>query len=1052
MPVTRTSSSLLDRLIRLALENRLVVVIAMALVLAIGSYTAIRMPVDVLPDLTAPTVTILTEAKGMAPEEVEALITYPVESTLNGATGVRRVRSVSMPGLSTVWVEFTWGTDIYRARQVVNEKLQLVTASLPPKTVPTLAPISSIMGEIMYIAVVSDQHSLMEVKEQAEFVVKKRLMATTGVAQVVTVGGETKQYQVEIDPLHLQAFGVTAGQVTDALRGSNVNFAAGVVKQQQHDYLLRGMGRINSTADIEQTVVLARNGLPVLVRDLGTVTVAPAFRVGDAAANGKPAVVISLQKPPDANTLELTERIKRQLAEIQRSLPQGMRIESDLFQQADFIKRAIANIKRVLVEGALLVIVILFLFLGNLRTTLISLVAMPVSLLCAIFALRLFDSSINTMTLGGMAIAIGVIVDDAIIDVENVYRRLQENNAVPEAERRPAREVIFEASREIRSSIVNATLIILVVFLPLFFLSGVEGRLLQPLGVSYMVAIGASLLVALTVTPALCSYLLSKARCIAEHGDSRTMQWLAGRYRPLLEYLLQHPRRIIAGAAVTFALALGLLGLTGRSFLPAFNEGALTVMVVTGPGTSLEKSSEVASMLEKLILAHPAVKKTSRRTGRGEQDEHGKFPNASEIEVSLDMEGRRLETVMAELRRQTAVIPGVIITFGQPIGHRIDHMLSGTMANLAIKIYGPELSRLKQTAEQIKAEISGLPGLADLSVDQQADIPQLRIIPRRAELARYNLSIAAVAEGVEVATSGQVVSRTLEGDRGFDVVARFPAASRQDATAIGQILLDTPSGQKVPLAAVAELVSAKGPNSISRENVQRKVVVQANVTGRDLRSVYQDVRSRIDRLKLPPGYFVEYGGQFESEAEATRKIGLLSLVSISLILLILYLEFGSFRVAGLVMVNLPLAFIGGIVAVVLTDRTISVASLVGFITLFGIATRNGILLVSHYRYLMEHEGLELREAVVKGSLERLRPVVMTALAAGLALVPFAIAAHKPGNEILSPLAVVILGGLISATLLNMLVLPVLFLRYGADAPAPRTSDGMPSAPSASGTA
>lgn len=1030
MPATRTNGSLLDRLIRLSLENRLVVVIAMVLVLVTGGYTALRMPVDVLPDLTAPTVTILTEAKGMAPEEVETLITYPIESNLNGATGVRRVRSVSMPGLSTVWVEFTWGTDIYRARQVVNEKLQLVAGSLPPMTVPTLAPISSIMGEIMYIAVASDRHSLMEVKEQAEFVVKKRLLATPGVAQVVTVGGETKQYQIEIDPVRLQAFGVTAGQVTQALKTGNENFAAGVIKQQDHDYLLRGMGRVRSTADIEQTVVEARNGLPILVRDLATVTVGPAFRVGDASANGKPAVVISLQKHPDANTLELTRRIKQQLTEIQRSLSPGMRIESDLFQQADFIKRAIANIKRVLLEGALLVIVILFLFLGNLRSTLISLVAMPVSLLCAIFALKLFGSSINTMTLGGMAIAIGVIVDDAIIDVENVFRRLQENQLLPETERRPSREVIFEASREIRSSIVNATLIILVVFLPLFFLSGVEGRLLQPLGISYMAAIGASLIVALTVTPALCSYLLPKAGCMKEQGISRAMQWLLARYRPLLELLLGQPRRVMAGAAVTFILALGLLLLCGRSFLPAFNEGALTVMIVTAPGTSLEKSSEIALRIERLLLAHPAVKTTSRRTGRGEQDEHGKFPNASEIEVSLDLEGRRMERVMAELRRQTAVIPGVSITFGQPIGHRIDHMLSGTTANLAIKVYGPELSRLKQVAEQIRGEIEGLPGLADLSVDQQADIPQLRIIPRREELARYNLSVNGMAEGVEVATSGQVVSRTMEGDRSFEIVARFPATFRQDATTLGQILLDTPSGRKVPLAAVADLVPAKGPNSISRENVQRKVVVQANVAGRDLRTVYQEVRSRINGLRLPEGYFVEYGGQFESEAGATRMIGLLSMVSISLILMILYLEFGSFRAAGLVMINLPLAFIGGIVAVVLTDRTISVASLVGFITLFGIATRNGILLVSHYRYLMETEGLTLHEAVLKGSLERLRPVVMTALAAGLALVPFALAAHKPGNEILSPLAVVILGGLISATILNMLVLPVLYLRYG----------------------
>jgi len=1030
MPDMPTSRSLLDRLIRLSLDNRLVVVIAMALVLLVGGSIVSRMPVDVLPDLTAPTVTILTEARGMAPEEVETLVTYPIESNLNGATGVRRVRSVSIPGLSTVWVEFTWGTDIYRARQVVNEKLQQVAANLPAGTQPNLAPISSIMGEIMYIAVISDRHNLMEMKEQADFSIRKRLMAIPGVSQVVTVGGETRQYQVQIDPLKLQAFGITVNQVTAALQGSNLNFAAGVVTQQNHDYLLRGVGRVQTMEDIGQTVVQSKNGLPVLVRDIATVTVGPAFRVGDASANTKPAVILTIQKHPDANTLELTKRIKQQLTDIQRTLPAGMKIESDLFQQSDFITRAIDNIRRVLLEGALLVTVILFLFLGNLRTTLISLVAMPVSLLFAIFALKLFDSSINTMTLGGMAIAIGVIVDDAIIDVENVYRRLQENNTLPEGERRPLRDVIFEASREIRSSIVNATLIILVVFLPLFFLSGVEGRLLKPLGISYMVSIGASLLVALTVTPALCSYLLPKLGSTGGHGNSKLMHWLAARYRPLLVLVLQHPRRVMAGAALIFLMALGLLAFTGRSFLPAFNEGALTVMVVTGPGTSLAQSSRVAGKIEQLLLTHPAVKKTARRTGRGEQDEHGKFPNASEIEVSLDMHARRLPAVMEELRKLTAVIPGVTITFGQPIGHRIDHMLSGTMANLAIKVYGPELSQLKLAAEQIKAEIGDVPGLADLSVDQQADISQLRIVPRREELARYGLTMADVAEGVEVATAGQVVSRTLVKDRSYDLLARFADGFRQDSSLIGQILLDTPSGQKVPLAALADLVSTKGPNSISRENVQRKVVVQANTSGRDLRAVYQDVRKRIDGMRLPEGYYVEYGGQFESEASATRVLGLLSLLSVSLILLILYMEFGSFRTAGLVMVNLPLSFIGGIVAVMLTDRIISVASLVGFITLFGIATRNGILLVSHYRYLMEVEGLSLYDAVLKGSQERLRPVTMTALAAGLALVPFALAAHKPGNEILSPLAVVILGGLLSATVLNMLVLPALYLRHG----------------------
>lgn len=1022
---------MLDRMIRLALDNRLVMVILTILILVAGGITTLKMPVDVLPDLTAPTVTILTEANGMAPEEVESMITYPVESNLNGATGVRRVRSLSIPGLSTIWVEFDWGTDIYKARQVVNEKLQLVSGALPTGVTPALAPISSIMGEIMYIAVTGDGHSLMDLKEQAEFVVRKRLLSTQGVAQVVTVGGETRQFQAQLDLLRMQGYGVTLSEVTAALEGGNSNFAAGVVKQHNQDYLVRGMGRFSGVAELEQAVIRSGNGgTPVLLRDIATVTTASAAKVGAASANGRPAVVMSIQKHPDANTLELTGRIRGQLADIKRSLPKGMKIEENLFQQADFITRAIDNIKRVLLEGALLVTLILFLFLGNLRSTVISLVAMPVSLLCAIFALKLFNSSINTMTLGGMAIAIGVIVDDAIIDVENVFRRLKGNAALPEDLRRPVNLVIFEASREIRSSIVNATLIILVVFLPLFFLSGVEGRLLQPLGLSYMVSIAASLMVALTVTPALCSYLLSRTEYMAERGDSRAMQWLAARYRPLLSAMLEHPKRVIGSAAVIFFISVGLLFFTGRSFLPPFNEGALTVMIATAPGTSIEKSSEVAGRIEKILLAHKGVKSTARRTGRGEQDEHGKFPNASEIEVALKPDSGRLEDLMAELREAVAVIPGVSITFGQPISHRIDHILSGTMANLAIKIYGPNLSQLMQSAEQVRNEIADIPGLADLSLEQQADIPQLKILPRREDLARHNLTVSAFAQGVEVATSGLTVSRLYEGDRYFDLVVRLPEQFRKDTAAVGQILLDTPAGIKVPLAAVADIISTKGPNSISRENVQRKVVVQANVAGRDLRAVFQDVRQRLERLPLPQGYYLEYGGQFESEAHATRMIGLLTVVSVALILLILYLEFGSFRAASLVMVNLPLAFIGGIVAVLLTDRIISIASLVGFITLFGIATRNGILLVSHYRYLMEHEQLPLQDAVLQGSLERLRPVLMTALAAGLALVPFALAAHKPGNEILSPLAVVILGGLVSATLLNMLVLPALYLRYG----------------------
>ncbi|MDD2733669.1 MAG: efflux RND transporter permease subunit [Desulfuromonadaceae bacterium] len=1021
---------MLDKIIRLALENRLIVVVASLLVLVVGTYITMKMPVDVLPDLTAPTVTIITEAHGMATEEVETVVTYPIETAVTGSSGVRRVRSYTVAGLSTVWVEFTWGTDIYKARQVVNEKLQALAGVLPVDAVPQLAPISSIMGEIMHVALISDKHTTMELKETADFVVRKRLLAVSGVSQVSNIGGDTRQYQVELDPQRLQAFGVTVGEVITALKGANENFAAGVMKKNGQEYLIRGVGRVRTPADLEQVVVAARAGVPVLVRDVARVVIGPAFRYGDASANGKPGVVISIQKHPSANTLELTKRLEGKLAELQKSLPAGMKLETDIFRQSDFIERAIDNIKTVLTEGSLLVIAILFLFLGNMRTTLISITAIPLSLLFAIFALKMFDISINTMTLGGMAIAIGVIVDDAIIDVENAFRRLRENRMKPEHLRSPARKVIFDASKEIRASVVNATMIILMVFMPLFFLSGVEGRLLRPLGISYMVSIGASLIVALTVTPALCSYLLPRAKCLEREEESLVVRWLKRLYRPMLNLAVTRPKLVIAGSVVAFALAMIPLSMTGRSFLPPFNEGALTVVVVTSAGTSLEQSAAIALEVEKKLLAHPNVKKTARRTGRGDMDEHGKAASMTEIEAKLEMKERKLGEVMAELRKSMSGMPATI-TFGQPIGHRIDHMLSGTMANIAIKVYGPELFRLRSSAEEIRGAIADVPGLADLSVEQQKDIPQVRIVPDRTQMARYNLTMSGVAEAMEAATAGMAVTRTLEGDRGFDVVVKFPDSARNSTGAIENVMIDTPTGVKIPLSAVARVVSAKGPNTITRENAQRKIVVQANVTGRDLRSVFDDVRTRIEqKVKLPEGYYVEYGGQFESEAEASKTIGLLSLVSLLFIILILYIEFRCFRDAFLVMVNLPLAFIGGIIAVYFTSKVISVASLVGFITLFGIATRNGILLISHYKHLMEQEGKTLQEAVMQGSMERLRPVIMTALAAGLALVPFAIAADKPGNEILSPLAIVILGGLLSSTILNMVVLPSLYLKFG----------------------
>lgn len=1021
---------MLDRITKICLENRLIIIAASLLLLVVGVYVGMKMKVDVFPDLTAPTVTIMTDAHGMAPEEVETLVTYPIESAVNGASGVRRVRSHSTFGISTVYVEFDWGTDIYRARQVVNEKLQLVAAALPEGTIPVLAPISSIMGEIMYVGVMSGTHSLMEVKETADFVVRKRLLSVPGVSQVVSIGGEAKQYQVQIDPHKLSAYDVSLQEVVEAVKQTNENFSAGVMKSGGQDYLIRGIGRIQSVDDIADTSIGSRDGIPVFVKDVAAVRIGAAFRIGDASVDARPAVVLAIQKHPDANTVELTKRLDATLKEIAASLPEGMAIDADIFRQADFIQRAIDNVRRVVLEGGILVIAVIILFLGNLRATVISVTAMPLSLVFAVFVLKYFDITINTMTLGGIAIAIGVIVDDAIIYVENVFRRLNENQHKPEAMRDPAMKVIFDASREIRGPIISATLIIIVVFVPLFFLSGIEGRLLRPLGVSYMVSIAASLLVALTATPSMCAYLLRRGKFLEKHGDSRLVDLLKKAYKPALEFSIRKSGMVIAAAVAVFAVSLVPLFFIGRSFLPSFNEGSFTVMIATAPGTSLEKSAEIGTLAEQILLRHPNVVKTSRKTGRGEMDEHGKSANASEIEAKLEMKGRTLDEVLEELRREMKALPGTIVTFGQPISHRIDHMLSGTTANIAVKVFGPELFRLRALAEDVRFEMSRVEGIADLSVEQQTDIPQLRIRPKRADLSKYGMSIVQVAEAAEVAMSGHVVTRTLEADRGFDVLVKFDDSAKKDIESVRSTLIDTPSGAKVPLSVLAEITSSKGPNSISRENVQRKMVIQANVAGRDLRSVYEDARERIEKnLKLPSGYYIEYGGQFQSEAEASRMISILSILSMLAIFLILYMEFGSFRMAGLVMVNLPLALIGGIVVILLTDRVISIASIVGFITLFGIATRNGILLVSHYRHLIRKEGKALRIAVYQGSMERLRPVIMTALAAGLALVPFAFAADKPGNEILAPLAVVILGGLLSSTVLNMIVIPALYLKF-----------------------
>jgi copper/silver efflux system protein len=1025
---------MLDRVIRWSLRNRLLVVVASALLMLVGTYTAARMPVDVFPDLTAPTVTVLTEAHGMAPQEVETLVTFPVETAVNGATGVRRVRSSTSQGISIVWVEFDWGTDIFQARQIVNEKLQLVASGLPDGVPPpVLAPISSIMGEIMLVAITGEgQVTPMEMRSVADWTLRRRLLAVPGVSQVIPIGGEVKQYQVMVSPERLRAYDVTLGEVMAAAEGSNVNASGGVFMDRGQEYLIRGVGRVQGAADISATVVATRQGVPVLIGDVAEVHIGAATKLGDGSVDGAPAVVLSVQKQPATNTLELTERIDETLSDVQATLPIGMTINRGVFRQAEFIETSVDNVIEALRDGALLVVVILFLFLWSVRTTFISVLAIPLSLVVAIFALKALGITINTMTLGGMAIAIGALVDDAVIDVENVFRRLRENQHLPVRERRPAVEVIFQASKEIRASIVTATLIICIVFLPLFFLSGVEGRMLRPLGIAYIVSILASLVVALTLTPALCAYLLPRAKGMDAAEESWVARRLKSAYERVLAPALSRPRAVIVGAAAIVIAALAVVPLLGRAFLPQFNEGTLVISALTMPGTSLEESNAMGRRIEQILLEHPAVVETARRTGRAELDEHAQGVNAAEIDVRLDLEGYEMETVLDELRVELTAVPGTQITIGQPIGHRIDHMLSGTRASIAINLFGPDLYELRTLAEQVRVAAAGVEGTVDLAVEQQGDVPQVRIAMDRPAMARYGVTPDHLAEMIDVAFAGEAVSQVLEGQESYDLVVRFEAGARGTLERIADARFDTPVGVQVPLSTLADVRNDRGPNTISRENVQRKIVIQSNVSGRDVGSVVDEIREAVaDQVTLPEGYYLEYGGQFESAGEAARVIGLLSLVSLAAIFLLLFMEFGSTKQALLVMVNLPLALVGGIFAVVITGGVLNIATLVGFITLFGIAARNGILLVSHYNHLLS-EGVPLDEAVRRGSMERLNPVLMTALSAGLALIPLAIAGGEPGNEIQSPMAIVVLGGLMTAVALNMVVVPALFLRYGAE--------------------
>jgi CzcA family heavy metal efflux pump len=1021
---------MMDEVIRFSIRSRLVVVLGSLAILAYGVVTAIRMPVDVFPDLTAPTVTVITEAHGLAPQEVETLVTFPIETSVNGATGVRRVRSASAIGISIVWVEFEWGTDKYIARQIVNEKLQIASGELPPDVSrPTLAPISSIMGEILFIAIRSERHTPLEVREVADWTLRRRLLAIPGVAQVVPIGGGVRQYQVKVDPERLRAFDVTLQQVTEALSESNGNSTGGFFQRGGEELLIRGVGRITSSADVQRAVVTVRDGVPIVVGQVAEVTVGAAIKRGEGSSDAKPAVVLGIQKQPGANTLELTSRIDRELAEIQRSLPAGMKIELDKARQADFIETAVGNVSTALRDGAILVALILFLFLLNVRATLISLASLPLSLLVALIAMDAIGVTINTMTLGGLTIAIGALVDDAVIGVENVYRRLRNNAARAVDEQRPPDEVIFDASREIRGSIVFATLIVMLVFVPLFFLSGVEGRLLRPLGFAYLVAIFASLVVALTVTPALCSYLLPRSKRLA-HDDSFLVRWLKRAYRPALVRATRRPGAVLVGVAAGLALALALSPLLGRTFLPEFNEGALTVGAVTLPGTSLEQSDRLGRRVEEVLLGFPEVESTARRTGRAELDEHAQDVYAAEIDVRLRDTGRSKEAFLDELRKQLTTVPGVVCTIGGPIAHRIDHMLSGTRASIAIKIFGEDLAALRTSAQQVEATMKKVDGVVDLSIEQQVEVPQLTIAFDREAIARYGLRSGQLAEIIETAYAGTKITRVLEGQRTYDLIVRYRDDQRADVDAIRNTVVDTPSGARVPLKMLAAIRDDVGPNLIMRENVQRRIVVSANTSGRDLRGVIDDIRAGIERdVKLPPGYYIEYGGQFESEQAASRTILMLGVLVIAGIFVVLFMSFRSLRNTVLIMVNLPLALIGGIVAVFAGGAVLSIASLVGFITLFGIATRNGIMMISHYEHLRTVEGASFEESVARGSMERLSPVLMTALCAGLALVPLVLAGAKPGNELQSPMGIVILGGLLTSTALNMIVVPALYTRF-----------------------
>ena len=1019
---------MLNNIIKFSLNNKYLILLASVVLVVFGMRTATNMDVDVFPDLTAPTVVVMTDAHGMASEEVEKLVTFPIEAAVNGATDVRRVRSASSQGFSFVWIEFDWGTDVFKARQIVSEKLISVSSRMPLGVgQPVLAPQSSVMGEIFFVGIQSDSTSMMDLRTIAEWNVKPLILATGGVSQVTIIGGDYKQYQVLANPQKMNFYKVSMSELANVCKSISQNSTGGVLREYGNEFAVRGIARTSDIEVLGNTFVKSNNGKPVRISDVAEVKIGAAPKQGYGSGNAKPAIIISISKQPNANTLEVTKRIEENLSELQKTLPADVVLDTKIFRQADFIGTSVKNVQNALIEGGIFVIIILFLFLGSFRTTLISLLAIPLSLLGAILVLKYLGMNINTMSLGGMAIAIGSLVDDAIIDVENVYKRLRQNRAKPEHERESSFTVVFEASKEIRASILNATLIIIVAFLPLFFLSGMEGRMLQPLGIAFIVSLFVSLIVAMTLTPLLAKMMLSDEKYLAKNEKEKWLvRILTSNYERSLEWSLQHKKAILFSVLGVFVATLLIFASFGRSFLPEFNEGALTLSVVTKPGTSLEESNRLGNLVETELLAINEVTSTARRTGRGELDEHSQTTNSAEVDVNFTLKDRSQQEFMADVRETLSKIPGIAYTVGQPLGHRIDHMLSGTRANIAIKLFGTDLNKMFTIGTQIKNAIVDVEGLVDVNVDQQVEIPQIQIRANRDMLAQYGITIEQFNEFVDIAFGGEKLADIYEGQRSFDLVLRLNNDYTQTLEGIRTALIDTENGKKVPLEQVAEIVSVSGPSSISRENVQRKIVISANVAERDLRSVVEDIQKNInEKITLPEGYRVEYGGQFESEAKASRTLMLTSIIAIIIIFLLLYQEFKNFKLAGIILLNLPLALIGGVFAIWFTSGILSIPAIIGFITLFGIATRNGILLISNYQRL-QFKGISLHETVTKGSSDRLNAILMTALTAALALIPLALRGDLSGNEIQSPMAKVILGGLLTSTILNIYIVPIVY--------------------------